>query len=170
MWRHMWRHMSAMALCAAACACSTRPLAPATTRASVSAVAAPVRRGCAAFARVSPLLPLRGAAPRSSAEQAHGACRAAARPLCGDMRGGLGGPARHAPGRCRMAAVGGPEGERGQVELQRWARAVGIDHGKWGVGAAEGGPRGALATDDIAEGEVPESAPCAASCSGVHAR
>ena len=39
-----------------------------------------------------------------------------------------------------------------------------------GVGAAEGGSRGALATDDIAEGEVPESAPCAPSCSEVHAR
>jgi hypothetical protein len=57
------------------------------------------------------------------------------------------------PALCRMTAAS----ERGQVILERWARAVGIEHSAWEVGAAEGGPRGALARDDIAEGEVPES-------------
>jgi hypothetical protein len=48
--------------------------------------------------------------------------------------------------------------EQGQVILERWARAVGIEHSAWEVGAAEGGPRGALARDDVAEGEVPQRA------------
>lgn len=149
----MWR---AMALCAAAYACCARSCAPATTPVSVSAVVADspadtCRGPTHAFA---PLPMLRGAA---SAAQAHGACRVAARSSL--LRVGMRGPARrHAHGRCRMAAEGGPVAERGEVALQRWARAVGIDHGKWGVGAAEGGTRGALAAVDIAEGEVPESA------------
>ena len=131
---------------AVACAC-THPSDPAAVRASV---ASPSRRPAFALAP-----PLRGAAASRWQTQLARVCAA---PSCPGWRvRGTVGPVRPVqpvwPALCRMTAAS----ERGQVILERWARAVGIEHSAWGVGAAEGGPRGALARDDIAEGEVPES-------------
>lgn len=43
---------------------------------------------------------------------------------------------------------------REEATLERWARAVGIEHSKWKIGAIPGGPRGALALESISDGEV----------------
>jgi hypothetical protein len=49
--------------------------------------------------------------------------------------------------------------ERKEEILEGWARAVGIEHSKWQIGSTRGGPRGAIAIDDIAAGEVLVSMP-----------
>jgi hypothetical protein len=73
-------------------------------------------------------------------------------------------PGRVRRGHLRLCCAADSDGEPGALDreeatLVRWARAVGVDHGKWGIGAVPGGPRGAVATDDIAEGEVLVSVP-----------
>ena len=52
-----------------------------------------------------------------------------------------------------------PELGRADATFERWARAVGIEHVKWRIGATQDGPRGAVAVDDIEEGEVLVSVP-----------
>lgn len=72
----------------------------------------------------------------------------------------MGGRLRTAGGWCCRAEASG-SGEGGQKKrdamLERWARAVGIDHDKVQMGVTADGLRGAVATDDIADGEVPLS-------------